>query len=245
MRILQLNLWNINEPLRERMDVLARGVKDIAPDYITFQEVSPIEGKLQIEEFADELGYRWYFAEAGSFRGRREGNAILSKRKALHCETVDLCCSEIDLQRVAICCVFANSKQEKCALISTHFAYPINANSARYKQAVQLCEYIRRLDVDHVIIGADLNSIPTSSAVDHLLSECGLVDAWKLAPSDGPIYSFDGRNPYVRKNLWPNRRIDYVLFSSHLMVTSCQAVFTKSIYGIVSDHYAIVADVEW
>lgn len=53
MKILTLNIWNLNNPLEHRMNLLQENLKKIKPQIICFQEVSLINGKPQISQMMD------------------------------------------------------------------------------------------------------------------------------------------------------------------------------------------------
>lgn len=243
MRVLQLNLWNINNPLTKRMDILTKGISLISPDIITFQEVSPIKGSPQIESIAKKLGYNCYYADAGSFRGRREGNAILSRTPAVACETLNLGFQEVDLQRVALCCFFKVKGGRNHAVVTTHLAYPLQADEARIYQAKELVKFINSTGaVDNFILGADLNAIPSSRAVREIMMLPKAIDAWDYVGREAPEYTFARDNPFVEERLGPDRRIDYIIVGGGVSIKKCQVVFTSSSHGIVSDHYGLLVD---
>lgn len=226
------------------MQTIKAGVEVLAPDFITFQEVSPQNGRPQIEGMAIDLDYRMYYADAGAFRGRREGNAILSKRSAVQVETLNLSDPDVDLQRVALCCFFDGSSGGRFAILSTHLAYPIDADAARSNQAAELVSFIEASGARAAFaLGADLNAVPSSEAVGKLLTLEGAKDAWDLVPPGGPKFTFSADNPLVEERLWPDRRIDYIIAGGQLKIESCEAVFTKANHGIASDHYGVLAEI--
>ena len=53
---------------------------------------------------AERLGYHSYYGDSRPTGGRREGNAVLARVPASHCETRRLPHPEVDPPRVAIVC---------------------------------------------------------------------------------------------------------------------------------------------
>lgn len=244
MRVLQFNLWNTNEPLESRMRTLEKGIRHLDPDVITFQEVSPVMGRPQISPLAERLDYYLYYADAGAFHGRREGNAILSKVPASRVETMNLNCADVDLQRVAICCFFEEPLDRLVGVLSTHLAYPLEADEARRIQAEEVADFIISTGASGAfVLGADLNAEPRSSAVAALLNIDGARDAWEWTNSNEPRVTFAAENPFVEPRLGPNRRIDYLIVGGSLIVERCEVVFTERRLGIASDHYGILAEI--
>ena len=85
------------------------------------------------------------------------------------------------------------------------------------------------------------------------LAAPGLVfhDAWEVAGDGSPGFTWDNANPFVARDLEPDRRIDYVLAgwpkaggAGHIV--DARVAGTAMVDGVhPSDHAAIVADLRY
>ena len=91
LRCLTLNLWGAEPPLEARMNLIAEGIRDLAPDVVALQEVCAFPDlPNQAETLARATGLSCLFAPAIAFRGGHEGLAILSRPPVLAHETREL-----------------------------------------------------------------------------------------------------------------------------------------------------------
>jgi len=69
LRCLTLNLWGAEPPLEARMALVATGLRELAPDVVTLQEVREVPGQLpnQAETLAKAAGFGHVFAPATPF----------------------------------------------------------------------------------------------------------------------------------------------------------------------------------
>src|SRR4051794_10729827 len=81
VRVLTLNMWGEQPPMAKRMELIVKGINELAPDVIALQEVREIVGQLpnQAETLAERTGYKAVFAPATKWGGGTEGVAILSR----------------------------------------------------------------------------------------------------------------------------------------------------------------------
>jgi endonuclease/exonuclease/phosphatase family metal-dependent hydrolase len=76
-------------------------------------------------------------------------------------------------------------------------------------------------------------------------------DAWEVAGDRSPGHTWSNANPHARRDLEPDRRIDYVLVGwpkqgGAGQVVDCRVVGADPVGGVVpSDHYAVVADLRY
>lgn len=143
---------------------------------------------------------------------------------------------------------------------------PIQLTSAPWDSATR-CDQVRALvgllaergrEEYPVVLVGDLNAEPDSDEVRLL---CGhktapaverftLVDAWRYAPSDAVLWTWDRANPHVRSTMEPSSRIDYVLVGlpgedrrGH--VRSVERIGTAAVDGVwPSDHVGVLASLE-
>ncbi|MEM9490692.1 MAG: endonuclease/exonuclease/phosphatase family protein, partial [Myxococcota bacterium] len=91
LRLLTLNLWGIEPPLRDRLALAESQLRELEPDVIGLQEVRPMDGArgpTTADHLADALGYHRVYEVAVEWdddaaypghAGGEEGLAILSR----------------------------------------------------------------------------------------------------------------------------------------------------------------------
>src|SRR5262245_24497174 len=81
LKVVTLNLWGEQPPLERRMQLAADGLRALAPDIVTLQEVRQVPGAVpnQAETLAQKLDMHFYFEPATPWGGGEEGLAILSR----------------------------------------------------------------------------------------------------------------------------------------------------------------------
>jgi endonuclease/exonuclease/phosphatase family metal-dependent hydrolase len=245
--ILTLNLWNINEPIDLRMRRIISHLRRTAVDVICFQEVSLLHSGWQSDVITSACGYHVFFSPAGTWQNRPEGLAILSRTPAFDTRRVLLPNAANDKERIA---QFAsvNLGGKAVHIVNTHLAYHLNAGADRLKQALTLVsELENRFDVDRdaIVLCGDLNDTPESPALFTFCCEerVGLHDAWVAkGVCEDHGFTFAHENPWASADLWPGRRIDYILFKG-LELIACRLVFREEAKeGIASDHYGVTAE---
>lgn len=175
VRILSLNLWNITEPLEQRMSVLISGIKQLRPDVICFQEVSPHPQLLRVQSeiIAQQCGIAHHASSSSGCSGeRQEGLAILSRYRIVRSMKVALPEFPGDTARQ----VFFSEldvESHRILVANTHLAFPLHMTYERKSHALALNsaikEYREQFHVPSVIICGDLNDGPGSPAVQTIL----------------------------------------------------------------------------
>ena len=245
--VLTLNLWNTNSPYEFRMNRIVEFLRMRRPNVVCMQEVSPHESRWQAEEIADQCQYHTFFSFAGTWNGRPEGIAMLTRERLSDTKEVRLPEAHNDMARVA------QSASVEIGLttihvVNTHLAFHPNAAAERLLQAETLASLIAveiAPEDQKVVLCGDFNDIPESPTLKSLQSfpTLSLLDAWVVAGrKDESGLTFARENCLVAPELWPDRRIDYVLFRG-VEVLTCRVVFrVGSDEGIVSDHYGVIAE---
>lgn len=246
MRLLSVNLWNLNPPLEERMDVLDVHIHNSEYDVICFQEVSPLPGgELQIDKMKSLRGYHVTYQETGSWLGRSEGLAILTRMSPLRMMARRLPGAESDMDRGLIS-VTLKAGSSVLTVLNTHLAFRVTDERLRLAQAAVVRDVIGHelsslRGPGEVALCCDLNDVPGSPTFCRVSGDSGLVSAF----NDDQLteHSFSAANPYVKEELVPNRRIDHVFVSSGMNVSDARLVLNGA-EETASDHYGLAVDLE-
>jgi endonuclease/exonuclease/phosphatase family metal-dependent hydrolase len=248
VRVLTLNLWNINEPLDARLAALCAGVGRLQPDVICLQEVSghPRLGRIESEIIAEQCGFTHHaYSLSGHWGKREEGLAILSRHPLIASSSVALPEFTGDMARQVFVCEL---KVEARSLIvaNTHLAFPLRMTRERSSQAAVAVAAIKdcrdRSAARAVILCGDVNDAPNSPAIRTILdSELGLVDTFAFFHPQNAGHTFSLRNPYVDAPPEEEGRIDYIFAGGELELDSGEIVFDgRDGLEIVSDHFGLL-----
>lgn len=213
--------FNIHSAIRKNGGLAAGTlIKEIGtwkPDIILLQEVDNNRGRsgnvIQAQQIAEALKMSWI---AGS---GETGNAILSRFPVKEHDVIGLPRAGGKFPRHAVHAVL-DIEGTEVSVYSTHFDHM--SQGARIAQARALATLVRA-DTRPTVVGGDLNSRVTSTAVSTLRG-AGLGDAWAVGTGSGntaPAAS-------------PRVRIDFLLHDAFLQ--PLQAVVLAS---SVSDHRAV------
>lgn len=255
MKVLTLNLWNVNAAWEARASGIKAFLAAERPDVVAVQEVSPYLGHPQVEELASSSGYTWVYERAGEWQGREEGLAILARGGVLErLEGVKLPAAEADPQRIVLICLYDRAFVEMpgtspVIIANCHLSYRAHHHNERVAQAraamLAIAQVRQRLGCPVVVCG-DLNEDPGGPAVEIFLTNAALPlkDAWTEAHPGDDGHTFARDNDWADPGLVPGRRIDYVLHSPDLRPTEARLVLTGRTEALVdaraSDHFGVV-----
>ena len=266
MKILSINTHSIiEENYEDKCRIFADGIASLMPDVIAMQEVNQSIEKEAIENtesiFAvggiplkednhavkivhmlSNMGIAYHLAWAGIKKGYGrydEGIAILSRHPI---ENV-LC---FNVSEVAD---YENWKTRKVLIARTcdinicsaHLGWWGDSEEPFDKQFLKLSTELEKRNC-HVLAG-DFNCPDSirSEGYDLVLSK-GWHDAYTLAQTKEGLHTVSGPIAGWDKN--EKLRIDYIFLRSDICVKSHATVFDGIRYGIVSDHFGIMADTE-
>ncbi|MDI5976559.1 endonuclease/exonuclease/phosphatase family protein [Amycolatopsis magusensis] len=238
-----------------RREVIAEGIRALAPDLITLQEVG--------DDIVELLGPGWHFAWHS---GRDDGAGAVAASRwplgAVH---------ELDQRpagrevRSAWCATVAAEVLAPSPLWLVHHkpSWPYGYEAERERQAVAAARFVERLVPDPattVVLAGDFDAEPDSASVRFWTGRQSLdgmstcyVDAWRAKNPNDAGHTFSPHNVLVRDGDMPaeaGRRIDYVLLRAGihgppLAVADCRRVFTEPLGGVqASDHYGVFAEFE-
>jgi endonuclease/exonuclease/phosphatase family metal-dependent hydrolase len=262
LRCLTLNLWGAEPPLDRRMAIVADGLRTLAPDVVTLQEVREVPGQLpnQAETLAKASGLHHVFAPATPIGGGQEGLAILSREPILEHEAIDLPHAQPTERRILLSARIACG-EGSVWVHTSHLNYRLTHGKQREDQvlAIEASLAARNSDRSQILMG-DFNARPESDEIRWLRGQTTLAgrrtyfqDAWDRLHQGERGWTWARSNLYTAKLafLEPDRRIDYVFVTpmrgdGRGTIHECRMVFDKPEPDGVfaSDHFGLFADVQ-
>jgi endonuclease/exonuclease/phosphatase family metal-dependent hydrolase len=260
MRVLTWNLWGRDGDWRGRRDAIAAFIADAAPDVCGLQEVWDAPDGNLAADLAERLNLRWCWARAQPPRaedGVSIGNAVLTRWPILSQEELGLPARERTERRVALGARLG-APSGALPFVTTHLTYQPGGSAIRLEQVRALAAFVAQQAADCAyppVVTGDLNAEPNSDELRLLggvltapaVPDLVLLDAWRYAAPDDPGFTWDRRNPYQKRSVIPDSRIDYVLVGlSHAdrgRIITARIIGDAPVDGLwPSDHFAVVAE---
>ena len=259
LRVVTLNVWNLDGPWRQRRVELVAWLEAMEPDIVCLQEIiETADGRNQAQWIADTAGG---FHTAYSGREIREGvlfgNAVLSRWPIDASADHDLPYVRADgeVQRLVL-----HARTRGVDVFSTHLNWRFGDGALRERQVLTLADVVERSSAPDAplppIVGGDFNADPESAEMRFLTGLASLEgrsvyfqDAWRIAGGRGPGLTWDNRNPFAAAEHEPSRRIDYVLVGWRRdggagRVESARVVCDRALTGtFASDHFGLLVEV--
>ena len=250
LRLLTLNLWGTNGPVRRRLDHLVAYLAAARPDVVALQEVRRVDGRRQTDLLAEAAGYDHVHDDrTWGEDAEEEGLGVLSRIPITPLAPTPLPGHPRDvprqLQRVEL-----DLGHGSLLLGNTHLTFHRHTGGVRLEQARRIRDVILeegRSDRPTVLVG-DLNTSRRSRAVRLLEAPppygAGLHDAHAAAHAAAlrrPAVTFSFTNPFARQFWLLGRRVDHILVSDGLEAVDAATVLTGSDHPVVSDHYGVRA----
>jgi len=221
LRVLTLNIWNLNR-WRERRQEVVRWFDLLQADLVCLQEVvDNQDGRNQAGWLAQaaSAGYHWAYGPVGSVApGTSFGNALLSRwpiddQAVIRLPSITMP-GEVDRGVL-------HARTNGLDLFCTHLSSPYEVGFLRETQVVRLVDVIegRAAPKSRLppILAGDFNAEPDSTEIRYLSGLTSLggrsayyQDAWRVAGDPGPGWTWDNRNRFAALEHEPDRRIDYV-----------------------------------
>jgi endonuclease/exonuclease/phosphatase family metal-dependent hydrolase len=260
VQILDLNIWNYNEPWEARRERIIDLIRSTLPDVVALQEIRGRDWGLDVRHQADQIlarlpGYSSVWEPAHYWQpgydhneGRLEweGLAILSAHPLVDRAVARLSRDAQDERDSFQRLVLGAQVQTPSGpfwVFDTHF--PLSA-AARTRVAGEALRFVRNRagEIPFVFTG-DLNAEPQDLPIRYLTGaaqidgqEGDLVDAWTIHHAGEPGYTFPA---------WgPSKRIDYVFVPAEVRVAEIEVLGSVSSRETVSpsDHCALLATLE-
>ena len=263
LSVLTLNLWHDQGPWPERAVRVREWIDRLDPDLIGFQEALRGNGRDQVAELTEGLGYQLAFAAASpvrrddsSYSPGEFGNAVASRFPILESEAIRLPDAGDGEKRCAISATL-DSPLGPISFTCTHLHWKFRSGEVRERQVQAVCELVLRRRVKggfpSLLVG-DFNAEPESAEIRFVtgLQSLGgrsvaFLDAWRVAGSGAGI-TWSNQNPYARCNLEPDRRIDYVFAGFPMrnglgQLLDCRVVCNDEKNGVwPTDHFGVYAE---
>ena len=260
LRVASWNLWGRFGPWEERQQPIFRTLERIDADVVGLQEVWAEPERNQAEVLASALGFHCAYASRLNLPDLHLGIAILSRWPIVRVEEQPLpALDEPDEMRLVLRADI-DGPRGPLQVFTTHLNWRFDHSHVRQAQVRRIAEFITQSPgrTYPPILCGDLNAPPDADEIRMLtgrttLAAPGLVfhDAWEVAGDGSPGFTWDNSNPFVARDLEPDRRIDYVLAgwpkaggAGH--VVAARVAGTAMVDGVhPSDHAAIVADLRY
>jgi len=213
------------------LDVIAKVINDVNPDFVAMQEVDFKTNRSHKYDLVTELGWRTklipLFAKAMNYDDGKYGIGILSKFTFLRTRNVALPYTFGNEPRTALEIVTIIASGDTIAFIGTHLDHLKNEND-RVSQAKKINE-VFSLNKYPTILAGDLNDIPGSTPINIL------EKVWSS--------SYNKEKPkYTYPSGIPLKKIDYIMFYPK---NRWKVLETKVINdSIASDHCVYLVTVE-
>jgi len=129
-------------------------------------------------------------------------------------------------------------------VVTTHLSWRPEELEVRLVQMGLVAGEFSRADWDkagaRAVLVGDFNAIEKEPAI-LLLSDC-LTDAFRAFSPNDPGYTWVPENPYAGEWPFPPRRLDYIFCSRGTQILAAEVVLQAP---PVSDHFGLLAELEW
>lgn len=270
IRVLTMNIWLFTEPYAARMAVLRRGIEALKPDLLAFQEAGYAEGRHQVAEVLDGLGYQiLHQYEVAPSTVKDNACCVASRWPFELAEVQSLQLTERTLTYpYATLAVRVASPAGPLLFVCAKPSWELNREYEREQQALALAELIaRHADPAGLppILAGDFDAAPDRASIRFLTGRQSLNgqsvhfrDAWEEAGDGTEGFTWTNENPGVAEmiarrfhQLRNTRRIDYIFLGSFhdyakpARITRCEVALNEPVDGVyASDHYAVFAEIE-
>ncbi|HZS42104.1 MAG TPA: endonuclease/exonuclease/phosphatase family protein [Polyangia bacterium] len=262
LRVLTLNIWNRQGPWEDRLRLIRRDVKALAPDIVGLQEILHHDTlpEDQAQEIARDLGYHVAFAPAWHIGGGLHlGNAVLSRFPIGAADVFPLPVEPDDESR-ALLYVGIDAPCGRVPVFNTHLTWQLHRGHVRERQVAFIAERVRELAPIGVgfppIVMGDFNAEPDADEIRYLkglTSRLGrsvfFADSFAAAGDGSPGFTFARANSFALIAGEPNRRIDYIFSRGPDRdrlgeVLASRVVCTEPENGVwPSDHFGVYAEI--
>ena len=266
LRVLTLNLWAMGGSWTDRRQVIAEGIQTLDPDLMAFQEAVKDADHDTVAELISPT-YHVVHQHRGLV-GDRNGVAIASRWpiRAVHELDQQLGPQTSDFSASTMLAEIEAPESWGELLFVNHTpSWKPALEFERERQTIAAARFIEEFVAPrsmHVVLAGDLDATPDAASIRFLQGLQSLDatsvcyrDAWDWMHPDDPGHTFTLRNPLmmedsdIRQEL--SRRIDYIFVRCDdrgptLPIIDCRLAFDQPVDGIwASDHFGVVADLEW
>ena len=215
------------------LPVMAQNVKDQSPDIVGFNEVRNGNNSdhstglsNQAEFFQGELGGTCKFGKAIFIHGYDYGNAIWSKHNIKSFEVIPIpeVVEKVDEWYENRCVIKTeyDFNGKKLTVLNSHFGLGKGESDNAVETVLDLAKDIK----GPLVLMGDFNMTPDNPLIQKL--SCVFTDSHASLGKD--VLTFPSHSPEIR--------IDYIF------VRDAKVIDANTVSKVVSDHYAITADIE-
>ncbi|MDA1143312.1 MAG: endonuclease/exonuclease/phosphatase family protein [Planctomycetota bacterium] len=266
-----MNIWTFAESCDKRNALIREGISELSPDLMAFQEAGYADGRHQVAEILDGMGYRiLHQFEVGDAHGNN-ANCIACRWPF---ELVEMISLQVTPQAknypYAAIAVRVNAPEPvgPILFVNSKPSWELNREYERELQAVELAKLLERhrdRQAFPAVVAGDFDATPDSASIRFLTGRQSLagicthlLDAWAQAGDGSAGHTWTYENDFAHSIIkrairQPNhaRRIDYVFLGSphdygkHAQFRECRVVLNRPQDGIwPSDHYAVYAEID-
>ena len=259
VRVLSWNLWGREGPWEARLSAIAATLRAAQPDVLALQEVWEKGDRNQAAILASGLGLHQVFLGRATAGGVSVGNAVLSRWPIAHSESRMLP-APLELEELRnVLHARIDGPRGALEVYCTHLNWKFDQSHVRQEQVRAIVRFVAASAGDGFppIVAGDFNAVPDTDEVRMLTGRTnvpvpGLAfhDAWEAGGDGGPGYTWVNENTWARRDLEPDRRIDYVFaglprWGGAGHVVSCRLV-GQPIDGLYpSDHLGVLAELRY
>jgi endonuclease/exonuclease/phosphatase family metal-dependent hydrolase len=264
LRVLSWNLWWRFGPWQARQPAIIETLRRIDADVLCLQEVwETREGKSQAAMIADALGYRHVYAAGLGLDIAPEslGNAIVSRWPITGARALTLPAPEgLDEMR-GVLRADIDGPQGPFEVFCTHLNWRLDQSHVRQEQVASICRFIAETREGRTfppILCGDFNAEPDAAEIRQLVGAAAapvpklvFFDAWRVAGTGGPGWTWSRLNPFTAADPEPDKRIDYVFVGypgegARGEIVEARVEGVEASGGVQpSDHYAVCAEIRY
>ncbi len=272
LRVLTMNIWNFSGHYEKRQALLRRGIQELDPDLMAFQEAGFADGRHQVADALRGMGYHiLHQLEVSPDPRWNQGCCIASRWPVELAELLSLDITENthDYPYVALAArVAVPDPVGPMLFVSAIPSWELNREYERERQAVEIVKMVRRHASANgfpPIIAGDFDATPEDASVRFITGRQSLEgmgacfrDAWAEAGDGGAGHTWTTENLHARHLIETilfekrhGRRIDYIFMGSFhdypkfARISSCRVVMDKPDDGVwPSDHYGVFATID-
>ena len=137
--------------------------------------------------------------------------------------------------------------QGELGIITTHLSWRPEESEVRLMQTgILLNEMTRgpwgKIDDKTIVLG-DFNATPDEPSIQTITEQ--MIDAYSVAHPGEPGYTWSSRNPLTLESDLTNRRVDYIFCDRNAKVRLCNVILDRADPTFPSDHFGVLAELEW
>lgn len=251
MSVLTLNMWNVNDPFKERMEVVDCFVAERAPDIVCLQEIPVFNGKPFFPSAFSRMGYNCVYLGSGRFGDRAEGIAICTKSPSILLGGVLLPEGHDNRGRTALAVGVPDEHGGWRALaVTTHLTNGDADIPVRRAEASEISRTISsiwsRFGRMPTVLTGDFNCTDDEDAIKLLVQSGAGVGLRDIQAEFGLAghSTLDRHNIFAADHPRGDRRIDYIFMSEEWQLEDFQIVFNDvANAAFASDHYGLYVNV--